>query len=114
MIKNSISEKGMFNVIHLKEIIKIDFIIRKDSDYRKNEFRRKKKIKINGIEIFIVSIEDLILSKLVWAKDSHSEIQLKDIRNLIQEKIDLNYIKKWASSLQVKNLLDIVLYEQHK
>ena len=110
-VKNSISEKSMFNIIHLKEIIKIDFIIRKDSNYRRTEFRRKKKIKINSIEIFIVSIEDLILSKLVWAKDSYSEIQLKDVKNLIREKVDLKYIKKWASCLQIESLLEEVLNE---
>jgi hypothetical protein len=111
MIKNSIANKNMFNIIHLKEVIKIDFIIRKDSEFRKTEFRRKKKVKIDSFDIFIVSIEDLILSKLVWAKDSHSEIQLKDVKNLLQEKIDLKYIKKWANFLQVYILLKEVLNE---
>jgi len=29
-----------------------------------------------------VSKEDLIISKLFWAKDSRSEVQLGDVRNL--------------------------------
>ena len=86
IIKSSVRNKSIFNIIHLKEVIKIDFIIRKDSEFRKTEFRRKKKVKIDNFDIFIVTIEDLILSKLVWAKDSHSEIQLTDVKNLLQEK----------------------------
>ena len=42
-ISEAIKERFMFNIIHLKEAMKIDFIIRKDSEYRKIEFKRKKK-----------------------------------------------------------------------
>ncbi|MBN2073474.1 MAG: hypothetical protein JW770_05980 [Actinobacteria bacterium] len=70
-IENAISGESMFNIIHLKEVIKIDFTVRKETDYRKTEFLRKKSIKIDDFEIFLVSIEDLIISKLWWAKDSY-------------------------------------------
>lgn len=110
-IKNSIITKGMFNLIHFKEIVKIDFIIRKDSEFRRTEFERRKKVRINKVEIFIVSIEDLILSKLIWAQNTHSEMQLKDVKNLFGEKVDLKYIRKWARSLRIDNLLKEVLNE---
>ena len=113
MIKDSILNKKMFNIIHLGEIIKIDFMVRKDSEFRKTEFRRRRKVKIGNLEIFIVSIEDLVLSKLVWAKDNHSEIQLKDVKNLLREKVDMEYIKKWAGVLLINNLLNEVLGKQN-
>jgi len=113
MIKNSILNKKMFNIIHLGEIIKIDFMVRKDSEFRKTEFSRRRKVKIGNLEIFIVSIEDLVLSKLIWAKDSHSEIQLKDVKNLLGEKVDTEYIKKWADALLINNLLNEVLGKQN-
>jgi len=37
-----------------------------------------------GFEAWIVSREDLILSKLAWAKDSGSEMQLRDVRALLR------------------------------
>lgn len=45
--------------------------------------------------------EDLILAKLVWAKDSHSETQLKDARNIMEsvDNLDLKYIKTWVAKL---------------
>jgi hypothetical protein len=111
MIKNSVYHQSMFNIIHSTEIIKIDFIIRKDSDYRKKEFDRKKQFKFGDDYIYIVSIEDLIISKLIWSKSSHSGMQLDDVKNLLKEKIDLKYIKEWSVKLEIDKLLQGAINE---
>ncbi|MBM3707585.1 MAG: nucleotidyltransferase family protein [Actinobacteria bacterium] len=111
MIKSSIYHKSMFNIIHLTELVKVDFIIRKDSEYRKEEFSRKKRFKLNSDFIYIVSIEDLIISKLLWAKDNRSEVQLNDVKNLLKESTDINYIKFWSAKLGIDKLLSGVLNE---
>jgi len=54
---------------------------------------------------FIVSKEDLIISKLFWAKDSHSEIQLGDVRNLLTTGYDAAYLQHWTRELDLDNLL---------
>jgi hypothetical protein len=55
----------------------------------------------------VVSPEDLILSKLVWAKDTRSEIQLRDVRCVIeaQPTLDWSYVVHWGSILGVSELL---------
>ena len=87
MVSAAVKHQQMFNIIHLKEVIKIDFIIRKNTEYRKTEFERRKKVEIDGMGVFIVSIEDLIISKLLCGKDSHSELQIRDVKNLLKEKL---------------------------
>ena len=57
MVDDAIKNQSMFNIIHLKEVMKIDFIIRKNTKYRKTEFKRRRKINIEEIQVFIVSIE---------------------------------------------------------
>jgi len=54
-----------------------------------------------------VAAEDLLLSKLYWAKDSRSELQLGDVRNLIAcvPDLDWSYIDHWAAHLSVTTLL---------
>jgi hypothetical protein len=106
-VSRAIKSSGMFNIISNKLIIKADFIVKKDSDYRRLEFSRRKPVELDGQKIYIVSIEDLILSKLVWGKDSDSEFQLRDITNLLDsaEKLDWEYLEKWATKLNVKNYL---------
>jgi hypothetical protein len=45
----------------------------------------------------------LILSKLVWMKDSRSEIQRRDVQNVLDavSDLDLAYIESWANELGV-------------
>jgi len=44
---------------------------------------------------------------LDWAKNSRSEVQLRDVRNLIAALPDLDwaYIERWATALSVGALL---------
>src|SRR5271170_7060260 len=82
-VDSSIAHQSLFNLIHNESVIKVDCIVRKQNEYRLHEFSRRQRIKIQEFETWIVSKEDLILSKLFWAKDSRSETQLGDVKNLI-------------------------------
>lgn len=104
MILESLRDNSMFNIIHNESILKIDFIIRKDEPFRLLEFENRKKRKIRDVEIDVVSIEDLIISKLFWAKDSFSSTQLKDIKKLMQSDFNLSYVEEWCEKL---NLLEV-------
>ena len=107
-IRDAVSRRSMFNIIHNDWIVKADFIIRKNGQYRKLEFERRRIIDIEGTPISIVAAEDLVLSKLHWAKDSDSELQWRDVRSIIESvpELDWPYLEKWAASLGVHGLLD--------
>ena len=107
-IRNAVINQSMFNIIHNDWIIKADFIIRKDEQYRKLEFERRLEFNIEDTAIFVVTAEDLILSKLHWAKKSGSELQQRDVEAIIESVADLDwpYLKKWASWLGLCNMLD--------
>jgi hypothetical protein len=102
-IKTALHNRGMFNIIHRAEVIKVDFIIRKDAEYRKVEFERRRSIEFEKLRIAVVSPEDLILSKLDWAKDSLSEMQIRDVKNLLNtvRDLDMPYIEKWVAKLNL-------------
>ena len=72
-------------------------------------FARRQPVAIAGIQTWIVSREDLILSKLVWALQSNSELQRRDVQQLLVGANDIEYIHKWASQLGVTKLLDELL-----
>jgi hypothetical protein len=84
----------------------VDCIIRKSSQYRRLEFDRRQTISIRDFTTFIVSKEDLIISKLLWAKNLHSEVQLNDVRNLLATGYDAAYLRRWTRELRLDNLLD--------
>jgi hypothetical protein len=110
MISDAIKRHGMFNIIHFESIFKVDFIIRKDNPYRLEEFKRRKKIVFEGMEIYIVAPEDLILSKLFWIKEIPSELQMRDVKSILQavKGLDFSYLDKWAEYLSVKEIYNQV------
>ena len=106
-VRDAIARHGMFNVIHYESIMKVDFIVRKDTPYRQQEFLRRCAIDVEGMRLWIVTAEDLVLSKLVWAAESRSEMQLQDVRNLMTAvtTLDWTYLEHWAAELNVVELL---------
>ena len=106
MIINEVLREGMFNLIHNQYIFKIDFIIKKSSEYQQTAFSRRKEILIEGRPMWYITVEDLVISKLMWAKDSHSEMQLRDVRNLIEtaKDLDVQYMEYWLRQLGLTEL----------
>ncbi len=107
----AITRRSLFNVIHRDAIVKVDFVVRKSSDYRMEEFRRRRRVHVDGHPLWMVAPEDLILSKLVWAKESRSELQVRDIRGVLsfqRSALDRDYLNQWASRLSVAGFLQEV------
>jgi hypothetical protein len=102
-ILEAVEYRRMFNIINLDTAFKIDFIMLKNSSYRQTEFQRKRRVTFNGVEVWIVSPEDLIISKLDWAKDSLSEMQMRDVKNLLMtlKNLDKTYLHQWIQTLQL-------------
>ncbi len=103
-IGRAITKESVFNLIHYETVIKVDCIVRKSSDYRRLEFERRRAITIQDFTIWIVSKEDLIISKLDWARASRSEMQLQDVRNLLATTYDATYLERWARELGLYDL----------
>ena len=70
-------------------------------------------MKLEDQEVWVVSLEDLIISKLYWAKDSFSEMQIKDIVSLIDLDFDMEYVEEWCTRLGLDLILRKVLDERH-
>jgi len=103
-VHDAISHESMFNLIHEESVIKVDFIIRKQSPYRLAEFERRQRIHIEDFVTWIVSKEDLIISKLDWARDTRSPQQLGDVRNLVATGCDVAYVERWSEILGLVTL----------
>lgn len=102
----AVKTQRMFNLMHLSSGIKVDLIVRKDSEYRQLEFGRRKPVDLAGVATWITSREDLILSKLVWARDANSDLQKRDVQSLLGESVDWTYLEQWAPKLGVGAMLE--------
>jgi hypothetical protein len=112
IVAQAISHRSMFNLIHNDAVIKVDCVVLKTDAYRQEEFARRKQINLGDFETWIVSREDLVLSKLFWARDSKSEMQLRDVRNLLSTDCDMEYIRSRAKTLNVDELLEELLVDE--
>ena len=110
-IRESIAHESVFNLIHHESVIKVDCIARKSSEYRQVEFERRQRVSILDFTTFIVSKEDLIISKLSWAKDSRSALQLGDVKNLLATGYDAVYLQRWTRELGLDTLLQECLHD---
>jgi hypothetical protein len=100
-VQQAIRDHTMFNMIHNALVVKVDCVVRKDTEYRREEFARRRAVSIADQQIFIVAPEDLILSKLDWAKESRSQMQLDDVWNLLRsvQGLDTAYLNRWVDRL---------------
>ncbi|HDS07839.1 MAG TPA: hypothetical protein ENO05_09450 [Bacteroides sp.] len=103
-----VKKRGLFNIIDHETGFKLDFILRKESEYFRNAFSRRRRIKELDTELWIISLEDLIIAKIIWIQDYQSEQQMNDIRNLLlNPDKNMNYIKKWCDNLSL-NTFDLI------
>jgi hypothetical protein len=58
---DALKNSAVFNVIDVRNSFKVDFIILKDRPFSREEFDRRQKANVIGLDIWVVSPEDVIL-----------------------------------------------------
>lgn len=109
VIREEVIQKGMFNIIDHSTGFKIDFIVRKETEYSNLAFQRRQLVKEFDIELYVIDLNDLIIAKIIWIQEYQSEKQIFDIENLLlNSSKDMDYIKSWCKKLNLKtfNLLN--------
>jgi len=106
-IREAIENFSQFNIYHLQSGIKIDFWVSNQNDFEKSKFLRRKKIFISRQKIFLISAEDLILTKLLWYGKLPSERHLADCKGIwkVQQKnLDKKYLNFWVEKFGLKDI----------
>jgi len=100
-VRAAVAGRGAFNLIQQAHVVKVDCIVRKNTDYRRTEFARQRRGSVEGRGFALVAPEDLIISKLDWMRATRSEVQLADVRNLLRSVPDLDkhYLAHWTECL---------------
>ena len=104
MAIDAFRRKSEFNIIESGYGLKADFFISDKSEYKMSEIKRGRQRKIDNKIIRFISPEDLIISKLIWFKESQSTRQLEDISSVmdVQKKLDRTYLNKWIEKLDLQ------------
>jgi hypothetical protein len=103
--ENAVRQKRMFNVLNQETVVKIDCVVLNNDEFQILAFSRRKKVNYSGdFDVWIISKEDLIISKLIWAKKSGSERQLLDVAGIIRNGFDENYVGEWIAKLELEEV----------
>lgn len=98
---------AMANVIDGSSGFKIDLSVLPHTPFYDEVLRRRQRLALAdqpAKAIWICSPEDVLLMKLVWRRDTQSEKQLRDARNIAAgqgPRLDWRYITRWATELGV-------------
>lgn len=109
-VADAVNRQSIFKVIDHASGFKADFVVLKSSEYRLAEFERKQPADFYGIKIYVVSPEDLLISKLIWIQEWQSAVQIEDIKNLASiPDLQLEYVTNWIKKLNLNtfNLIEL-------
>lgn len=118
MVRDAITRRSSFNIIHQDTILKVDVFIPKSRLFDQEELRRAQpEVLLEGTRPFkVASPEGTILNKLEWYRmgGEVSDRQWNDILGVLKVQgtdLDMNYLQKWAASLHVTDLLEQALVD---
>lgn len=104
----ALEHRSQCNVVDSTTGWKVDLIMCKDRPFSRMELSRRQPLTILGVATHVATAEDVILSKLEWAKDSGSERQHRDVVAMLRlrgAELDDPYLETWANELQVSPAL---------
>lgn len=105
---------GVFNAIHRDSGLKVDFYLPGSDEFGRSSFARRRRQELWGETVWVISPEDLVLAKLLWAKQGGSGRQLEDARGICRvqgAELDRPYLKDWAARLSVRESFEALLPE---
>lgn len=103
-VRRAIGRRSMFNIISQVHGGKIDCIIQKDTDFARASFARRYRESVAGVNFWTTTKEDLIVAKLDWARDTYSEMQIRDIANLTGSEYDSDYVNDWIQRMNLDEI----------
>ncbi|MBI5949355.1 MAG: hypothetical protein HY875_14550 [Chloroflexi bacterium] len=109
MVRDSMKSGIMFNAIPRAGGMKIDLIPLSNDEYRRAAFARRTAVDWHGATVYVATAEDVVLGKLLWARESESERQLADVRAIMAlGEVDEHdpYFHHWVRRLRLEATLD--------
>jgi hypothetical protein len=113
-VRDAISRRACFNLIHLDTMLKVDIFIPRARPYDREVFQRSFPAVLDEAmpehTFYLETPEDVILAKLEWyrAGGEVSERQWADLMGVLKvrtDTLDFGYLKRWAEQLGLGDLL---------
>jgi hypothetical protein len=111
--RESISQGGPFNIIHIAAGAKADIIAMKGEPFEESCLSRARRIQLlPDLSAMVISAEDIILSKLLFYQEGGSDKHLRDIASIFRisgPSLDRRYLDDWSLRVRVNKEWRMVL-----
>ena len=110
----ALSDTRHCNIIHLDSGVKVDVWLAQESGYDETRLTRRVAPEPAHAEVFVLSAEDVILSKLLWMQQGAGERHRHDILGILRTQdsaLDLDYLRSMGADLGVAEALVALLQQ---
>jgi hypothetical protein len=109
MIRDALRRNSEFNYIDTEGGFKADMWIAKDSPFNRSCFVRRVAVDIGGYKVWVISPEDLIISKLDWWQrgSGKSEDDVRAVMHGQWDRLDWSYIESWVTKMGLQRELKV-------
>lgn len=116
-MRQAIRRGSSFNLVHLATGFKIDIFVAGSAAFDRSELSRSAPQRLTEDtprDVLVKSPEDTLLRKLQWYRlgGETSDRQWTDILGIVRtqgDRLDLGYLRHWAGTLEVDDLLERAL-----
>ncbi len=110
-LADALRQRRSWNIFHISTATRIDIFARGESPFDHEEMARARpQLLPDGSSLMVKSPEDTVLRKLLWfqaGQEANSQ-QFRDVVAVLQfqgERIDREYLRRWAPRLGLESLL---------
>ncbi len=118
MMHDAVLRRSSFNLLHLATMFKVDVFVSDRGELAREEMARRQRVEVGTPPqpIWVCSAEDIVVQKLDWFEkgDRISERQWGDLIGVLRvgkDKLDQQYMRRWAAHLGVLELLESAVAE---
>lgn len=107
MMQNAVTYRTHFTAIDRKTDMRVDLWMVKGKDFDVSGFNRRRLVDLFGTRAYMISAEDILLTKLEWYCRSKNSKHLDDAVGILEvqvDKLDTSYINKWAGRIGIRDL----------
>jgi hypothetical protein len=77
-----------------------------------SRFARRQQVDFEGRHAWLPSAEDVVITKLRWAKGGRRAKDLEDVAKILavrSDRLDLDYVRRWLDQHGTRNLFDSLM-----
>jgi hypothetical protein len=119
--RRAVNRRASFNLVHFASALKIDLFVQGTGVFDRIEFERRSPHSVGDLSrsIMVSSAEDIVLRKLRWYRigGEVSDRQWSDVQGVLKaqgERLDRDYLARWAENLEIDDLLERALAEAER